>query len=76
LTVSKESIDEPDSDADTEKSIDPNKESIDESDSDTDSESGLSKMFTMLQNIHDRVTRLESSLPRTGPSIAFPRRLE
>ncbi len=42
---------------------------------DTDSEH-VSSMFTILQNIHDRVTRLESSLPSTRPSIACPRRLE
>jgi hypothetical protein len=33
---------------------------------DTDSEEHVSSMFTILQNIHDRVTRLESSLPRTS----------
>jgi hypothetical protein len=49
---------------------------------DTDSETPanrgeiVSSMFTILQNMHDRVTRLESSLPRTRPSIACPRRLE
>ncbi len=47
-----------------------------DSDAGTDAED-LHSMFTILQNMHDRVTRLESSLPSTRPSIiACPRRLE
>ncbi len=50
-----------------------------DTDSETHTDHGetVSSMFTILQSMHDRVTRLESSLPRTRPSIiACPRRLE